>query len=356
MDLSRVLKALATMITRMTPMLVVTIFAHAQSASYVPYNLADVAWLGAVKLFAASDALNGVELWRSDGTAAGSYLVADIWPGMTGSLPTNLVTVYGEVFFSANDGAHGPELWASDGTAGGTYMVSDIAPGPSGSNPDYLTAVNGLLFFAADDGVRGTELWCSDGSAEGTRLVSDINPGAGSSSPQQLIDYNGSLYFLASNGAGPPALWRSDGTTAGTIPVSNLGGSTPLQISVVEGRLHILTNDTSAGYENWISDGTTAGTVPASSPQLLSATVSWSPVTLTTSGMPLTNLGGYKIYFGASPVALTSSIDVPDAAVSSYVVPNLMPGTLYFAVTAYISGGLESNLSTIVGAALNVSR
>ena len=356
MDLSRVLKTLAAMAARMAPMLVVTICAHGQSVLYVPTNLTDVAWVGAVKFFAASDALHGVELWRSDGTAAGTYLVADIWPGMTGSSPTNLVAVYGEVFFSANDGAHGRELWASDGTAGGTYMVSDVAPGPYGSNPEYLTEVNGLLFFAANDGVSGTELWCSDGSAAGTRLVSDINPGAGSSSPQQLIDYDGYVYFFASNGAGSPALWRSDGTATGTIPVSNFGGSTPLQMSVTDGRLHILTNDTTVGYESWISDGTAAGTLPESSPLFVSATVSWSPVTLTTTGMPLTNLGGYKIYFGASPMALTSSIDVPDPTVSSYVVPNLTPGTLYFAVSAYASGGLESDLSTIVGAVLNVTQ
>ncbi len=351
MDLRRVLKTLATTAARMAPLLVVTICAHGQNVPYVPTNLTDVAWVGPVEFFAASDALHGVELWRSDGTAAGTYLVADIWPGMPGSSPADLVAMYGEVFFSANDGAHGPELWASDGTAGGTYMVSDIAPGPNGSNPEYLTAVNGLLFFAANDGVSGTELWCSDGSAAGTRLVSDINPGAGSSSPQQLIDYGGYVYFFASNGAGPPALWRSDGTAAGTIPISNFGGATPLQMSVANGRLDILTNDTTVGYE-WISDGTAAGTLPASSPLFVSATVSWSPVTSTTTGMPLTNLGGYKIYFGPNPMALTSSIDVPYPTVSSYVVPNLIRGTLFFAVTAYISGGPESNLSTIVGATL----
>ncbi len=182
--------------------------------------------------------------------------------------------------------------------------------------------------------------------------MSDINPGPGSSLPQQLTGFNGYLYFFASANAGPPVLWRSDGTAAGTIPVSNLGGSTPLQMSVIDGRLHILSDGPSAGYQDWISDGTTAGTVPASSPQLVSATVSWSPVTTTTSGAPLTNLGGYKIYFGPTPVALTSIIDIPDPTVSSYMVPDLMPGTMYFAVTAYISGGSESNLSTIVGAVL----
>jgi ELWxxDGT repeat protein len=304
MGSSWVLKTFATMAIRTAPMLFIAMFAHGQTLSYLPANSTDFASVGSANFFAASDALHGVELWRSDGTADG------------------------------------------------TYMVADIAPGLPGSNPVDLTAVNGLVFFAANDGVSGIELWCSDGSPQGTHLVSDINPGPGSSSPQQLIGYSGYLYFFATNGAGPAALWRSDGTAAGTIPVSTLGGSTPVQMSVVGGTLQILTNDASAGYESWTSDGTAAGTVL--SPSLpASATVSWSPVTSTTTGTPLMNLGGYKIYFGANPMALTSIIDVPNPAVSNYVVPNLTPGTLYFAVTAYTSDGLESDLSTIVGAALN---
>lgn len=304
MGSSWVLKRLATMAIRTAPMLFIAMLARGQTLSYLPANSTDFASMGSVNFFAASDALHGMELWRSDGTA------------------------------------------------GGTYMVADIAPGLPGSNPVDLTAVNGLVFFAANNGVSGIELWCSDGSSQGTRLVSDINPGPGSSSPQQLTGYAGYVYFFASNGAGPAALWRSDGTAAGTIPVSSLGGSTPVQMSVVNGALQILTNDPSAGYESWMSDGTAAGTVL--SPSLpVSATVSWLPVTLTTTGTPLINLGGYKIYFGANPMALTSVIDVPNPAASSYVVPNLTQGTLYFAVTAYTSDGLESSLSTIVGAALN---
>jgi ELWxxDGT repeat protein len=123
--------------------------------------------------------------------------------------------------------------------------------------------------------------------------------------------------FAASDTLHGVELWRSDGTATGTVQVSNLGGSTPLQISVINGRLHILTNNTSPGYQSWISDGTTAGTVRASSRQLVSAIVSWSPVTLTTTGTPLTNLGGYKIYFGPSLDDLTSVIEVPDPSAVS---------------------------------------
>ncbi len=96
--------------------------------------------------------------------------------------------------------------------------------------------------------------------------------------------------------------------------------------------------------------GSSAPQQPAIPSDPFTATVSWSPSTLTTSGTPLADLGGYRIYFGPSPVALTSIIDIPDPTVLSYVVSNLAPGTLYFAVTAYISGGAESALSPIVGA------
>ena len=37
----------------------------------------------------------------------------------------------GTLYFSANDNAHGQELWKSDGTAAGTVMVKDINPGGS---------------------------------------------------------------------------------------------------------------------------------------------------------------------------------------------------------------------------------
>ena len=82
------------------------------------------------------------------------------------------------LFFRALDGVHGDELWASDGTAAGTRLVADIWPGNGGwSYPSFLTAVGDTLFFGAADGLHGQELWASDGTAAGTRLVKDIFPG-----------------------------------------------------------------------------------------------------------------------------------------------------------------------------------
>ena len=86
-------------------------------------------------------------------------------------------------YFAANDATHGTELWKSDGTAAGTVMVKDIYPGLSSSggwssSPTALTVIGGTLYFAANDGTDGTELWKSDGTAAGTVMVKDIYAGS----------------------------------------------------------------------------------------------------------------------------------------------------------------------------------
>jgi ELWxxDGT repeat protein len=131
--------------------------------------------------FVANDGTTGYELWKSDGTSAGTRLVRNINSGGNSSYPRYLTNVSGTLFFSADDGTKGHELWKSDGTPGGTVLVRDIRPASGGINfgsyPRHLANVNGTLFFAANDGTRGYELWKSDGTSTGTVLVKDIRPG-----------------------------------------------------------------------------------------------------------------------------------------------------------------------------------
>jgi len=116
---------------------------------------------------------------------------------------------------------HGDELWKSDGTWAGTELIQNINPGPYPSNPSYLINVKGTLYFSARSAYGRAELWKSDGTAAGTKLVKDIYRGSLGSRPSGLTDFDGTLLFFADDGAHPRSpelheLWRSDGTAAGT--------------------------------------------------------------------------------------------------------------------------------------------
>src|SRR5262245_14321839 len=68
------------------------------------------------------------------------FLVRDIHPGPGGSFPGSvntrfgaarfLVDLNGTLLFRADDGVTGTELWRTDGTEAGTVLVKDIVPGP----------------------------------------------------------------------------------------------------------------------------------------------------------------------------------------------------------------------------------
>jgi ELWxxDGT repeat protein len=135
-------------------------------------------FLNGAMLFAFSaDGRRGTELWRSDGTPQGGYLLRDIASGLRGSDPADFMVAGSICYFTADDGAHGRELWLTDGTGGGTRLVKDIRPGAGGSNPGSFAAAGGWLYFAADDGVSGRELWKTDGTPDGTTLAKDIHAG-----------------------------------------------------------------------------------------------------------------------------------------------------------------------------------
>ncbi len=215
--------------------------------------------------FVASNGIAGTELWKSDGTAAGTIMVKDIRPGSMGSNPSALTNVNGTLFFSADNGVNGAELWKTDGTEAGTVMVKDLNPFSGSSYPQSLASVNGTLFFAADNGIKGMELWKSDGTAAGTVLIKDIWNGADGSYPSELTDINGTVFFAASNGAYGTEIWKSDGTAGGTVMVKDIwngsGESYPYGLKNVNGVLFFSADDGINGTELWKTDGTTAGTI-----------------------------------------------------------------------------------------------
>ncbi len=214
--------------------------------------------------FTSWDSANQNELWKSDGTAAGTVMVKNINRGGS-SGAYNLTNVNGTLFFIANDGVNGERIWKSDGTEAGTVMIKDPN---SYRQPSSLTNFNGSLYFSAYDPNHGIELWKSDGTESGTFLLKDIEPRAatiyGSGDPRNFTPVNGTLYFSASdNNLHGRELWKTDGTEAGTMLVKDISSSDsdPSQMTNVNGTLYFRAYDSTHGYELWKSDGTEAGTV-----------------------------------------------------------------------------------------------
>jgi ELWxxDGT repeat protein len=291
--------------------------------------------------FTAKDELHGTELWRSNGTGAGTVMVKDIYPGLTSSSIAELTDLNGTLLFSADDGANGIELWKSDGTEAGTVLVKDIYTGGSAdsSNPSYLTNVNGTLFFAADDGLIGNELWISDGTTAGTVNVTDnLFPGPEGSYPEELTNINGTLYFRALYDDVDyygVELWKSDGTDAGTVMIANIntfeavfdGSSHPTQITLSGGNIYfIAADDVDEGdFELWVTDGVPITDPPCS---VFPFPPCWDPY----ADPPTSGTHRVKNIGGTSGAAIDNMID--------------QNGTLLFTANGGSSTGLELWKST----------
>jgi ELWxxDGT repeat protein len=156
-------------------------------------------------------------LWKTDGTVAGTVRVLPTpFPGpqnAVASAPTDLAELGGALLFfgfTGNGSQRG--LFRSDGTAAGTILLAPVAPPFSAFAPDSRfpadwTALGNRLFFGGDDGVHGVELWQTDGTPAGTSLVKDIAPGTASSHPASLVAAGGRLYFSADDGIYGDELW-----------------------------------------------------------------------------------------------------------------------------------------------------
>ncbi|HYH94831.1 ELWxxDGT repeat protein, partial [Hyalangium sp.] len=206
------------------------------------------------------------DLWRSDGTTTGTWRVKDLlMVSNIGDSPPETAILGNTLFFQGSDGSFSSsrELWRSDGTEAGTWLVKDLHPGSLPSNPQGLTPLGDLLYFTADDGTHGRELWRSDGTEAGTWLVKDLRPGSASSNPGLLEAFSDALFFSARDSAGGYELWRSDGTEAGTVRLQDGASGRINELQGLGGALYFARYKPGAGIsrELWKSDGTAEGTV-----------------------------------------------------------------------------------------------
>jgi ELWxxDGT repeat protein len=182
-----------------------------------------LATVGGVGYFVADDGDTGRELWRTDGTVAGTFRLTDACPEECSANPVAFGLTDRSIFFLAigDSDALGRDLWVSSGTPATTFKLTEarvLFPSASGLRRRWV-ASQGLHYFAASDGVHGVELWRSDGTPAGTHMVTDLWPGPQHSSPRELTEFKGLLYFTADDPQRGPLLWKSDGTPQGTRAV-----------------------------------------------------------------------------------------------------------------------------------------
>ncbi|HVX27332.1 MAG TPA: hypothetical protein VHB70_13370 [Parafilimonas sp.] len=207
---------------------------------------------GNTAYFSAEDEGLNVELWNSDGTVAGTKMVKDIYSGVNGSWPYSLHSFKGDVYFGAQDSL-GTALWKSNGTNAGTIKLASIQPYNSIGPFDFFCAFKNRLYFSAFTQNFGYELWKTDGTPEGTKMLKDTN-GYDMPNPSFLTNVNGTLFFATSN----HDLYKSDGTSAGTVLVKNISVPDYYLFDdrcVADGKLFF-----NAGHALWVSDGTDLGT------------------------------------------------------------------------------------------------
>ena len=137
--------------------------------------------LGRRVVFAADDGITGVEPHISNGTAAGTRRLRDVAPGAAPSYSQGGVRAGGVVSFSASDHL-GREIWRTDGTAGGTFLLADTAARPADGRPYAFTVVGDVAYFIATAIDRTTQLWVTDGAIAGTHRCDGNDPASSSRS------------------------------------------------------------------------------------------------------------------------------------------------------------------------------
>jgi len=221
----------------------------------------EMAVLNGIGMFFRRSASGEYEIWKTDGTPEGTQQVKDISPGPLGSIstgPNSIKEANGVAYFAADDGVHGMEPFRSDGTAEGTFAMREIANGFAPGFYAFMGALDDVLFYSRNnpDGLglyalRNGQL----NRVAGFPLNTDI----------AFANLNDELYFLVEAVSDDTSwtLWKSDGTSEGTVQVAtipNVLSAPSLTTAVFGGRIWFAAEDAEHGRELWSSDGTSEGT------------------------------------------------------------------------------------------------
>jgi ELWxxDGT repeat protein len=297
--------------------------------------------------FTARRPAEGRELWRTDGTPGGTTLVKDIRLGAddsNGPEDYHLFSAGSYLLFAARTPTAGIELWRSNGTDAGTVLLKDINTGHSNadsSNPGNFFLLGSNVLFTATDATHGEEIWKTDGTGPGTILLKDINSGTASSTSIEIFmgfsfpifagfhSFNNRAFFQAYDGASTGQVWSTDGTSANTTLLKDIVPATGFSIVVIgltnatnlSGKFIFGVYDGEERSELWQSDGSSNGTTlfkafstQSSGPPLIFLNYVYDPNSNTISN-PL--FQGNKFFFGA-----TTDVEGDELWISDGTLPN----------------------------------
>jgi len=258
-----------------------------------------------------------IQLWVTDGSAAGTRLLRSLPQVYPYPTIDNLTAVGGRVFFNESVAGLSRHLWVSDGTVAGTRLVKAFAD----DHHDYagagqpMVGLGSRLYFPGYDATHGSELWSSDGTAGGTTLAVDVTPGAVGSDPVGLTAWHGRLVFSAGG-----QVYLSDGTAAGTSALT--AGGQPVGASlgtlVPVGDKLFLYGSVGSSQQMVLTDGTAAGTTAQPLPATLQRTSGFAAA-------------GGKLLFGARTISLDDDEELwsTDGTTTGTVrVKDIFPGLL----------------------------
>jgi hypothetical protein len=140
------------------------------------------------------------------------------------------------------------------------------------------------------------------------------------------------LTFSIANRPSWASFDAATGRLSGTPATSDVGSYSNVRITVTDGEA---------------STSLAAFSITVAEVHTGSATLRWTAPTLNEDGTPLTDLRGYRVYYGTSASNLSEVLDVPNATVTTAIVESLSPATWYFALRAYNASNVESSLSNV---------
>lgn len=196
----------------------------------------------------------GGEVWRTDGTVAGTLRMKS---GPVGGKPLHPTAVKnnGAIFFMSNQADQGVQLWSTNGAIAGTSMLKVIEP--SNYFSVQSTASNGTLaYFSLFSTDANAGLYVTDGTVGGTAHL------PGPTLVSSLANFNGKALFDGGTMTSPSTLWKSDGTATGTVPVApaSVAGSHPRDITTFANLAYYFATPPNHGDALYVTDGTAAGT------------------------------------------------------------------------------------------------